>query len=181
MSIYYIDERPIKPPEKRFSPNSSSASSYTPDPLLTDLIPQPTVTIMVESPKEAPNSGFSMEPRMPIQTSTSTNNDSDISSTNYVVEISSPVTSPVETSATSTIINIDEPIDVNIPRDTTNIFYDYIESSPVDNISISESNQQHSDHEAIDIDAIHADVQGTSGNGATTVIIDNDDIRWTSS
>lgn len=99
-------------PTKRFSP-SSSTSNTSPNEQ-TDLIPQPTVTIMVESPHEAPANDFTVESKQPV----------------------SQRSDPSPTSNT-TVIDIDEPIDVNMPRDTTNIFYDYsqIEADATDPVS----------------------------------------------
>lgn len=57
---------------------------------------------MVESPHEAPANDFVLESRQPISQRS--------------------VPSPMPN---TTVIDIDEPIDVNMPRDTTNIFYDY--------------------------------------------------------
>lgn len=83
---------------------------------------------MVESPKEPPSNNFCME----------------LSTTNNITTLqkssdgSSPVTSHSHifsssaSAVNSTIINIDELIDVNIPRDTTNIFYDYMEPTVID-------------------------------------------------
>lgn len=94
MICFVTDDRPSpKLAEKCFAPNASTSR----EPFNTDLIPQPTVTIMVESPQDAPNSqnDFTMN-----------------------VDISSAADSSI-------VIDIDEPIDVNVPRDTSNIFYEY--------------------------------------------------------
>ena len=64
--------------------------------------PHPIVTICVESPKDSPVDEHKHLPQTP--------------------------TIPVETVIQERSANINEPIDVNIPRDTTNIFYDYDET-----------------------------------------------------
>lgn len=89
---------------KSFSPSTSTCAAGGESFLETSggspsapvLLPMPTVTIMVESPQDAPSIDFvSIAQRQPA-----------------------PATSNV-------IIDIDTPIDVNVPRDTTNIYYDY--------------------------------------------------------
>lgn len=72
-------------------------SLSTSDPIYPDsLIPTPCVKIMVESPKEPPNNEFGLD-----------------------------LTSTIVSQTIDTVINIEEPIDVNEQRDTSNIFYDY--------------------------------------------------------
>lgn len=100
----YLDERLCKANE-RSSPSIDNQS---------DLIPTPTVTIMVESPKDPPPNAEHFG----------------------LADISIPIIQPVQlvqsesdiiscSQSESTIIQIEEPIDVNLPRDTSNIFYDY--------------------------------------------------------
>lgn len=112
------DDRPPKS-DRKFTPSPSRGhlSDRT-----TELIPQPTVTIMVESPQDAPLNDFPND-RPTQQASTSDDTEQ------Y---------DPQPTQSHETVIDIDAPIDVNMPRDTTNIFYDY---SP-DNDSSSISNNQ---------------------------------------
>lgn len=102
-NVYCKDDRP--PISERRFPASPSSSDLLSD-RRTDLIPQPTVTIMVESPQEAPINCFP--------------NDSIPA---YVAVTDQPEAGTVRSQ--ETVIDIDVPIDVNIPRDTTNIFYDY--------------------------------------------------------
>lgn len=82
---------------------------------------------MVESPHEPPNSDFSIDMRHI--------SDSDGKCADNLDE------SP------ATVIDIDDPIDVNVPRDTTNIFYDYAEpTSSTNNLSDDNlTDQQHID------------------------------------
>lgn len=107
------------------------------------LTPQPIVTIMVESPHEPPNSDFSIDMRN-ISESDDGNGANN---------------SPVQ----STTIDIDDPIDVNVPRDTTNIFYDYVEPTTTTPPSPSTNNlsdlqdQQHIDVIKSDSDATEPD------------------------
>lgn len=75
---------------------------------------------MVESPQEAPINPFPNDPP-PAYTA-----------------IEQPDPKPARPH--ETIIDIDVPIDVNIPRDTTNIFYDY--SPEIDPNSISYNRTQ---------------------------------------
>lgn len=85
---------------------------------------------MVESPHEPPNSDFSIN-----------------------VPAAAVAAEDRECSADQVVIDIDEPIDVNVPRDTTNIFYDYAEpssssSTTNDNTNLRDDNltdQQHID------------------------------------
>lgn len=68
--------------------------------------PHPIVTICVESPKDSPVDEHKNLPQTPTIT-----------------------TPPIETVIQERSANIiNEPIDVNIPRDTSNIFYDYDET-----------------------------------------------------
>ncbi|KAJ6635625.1 Sodium channel protein 60E [Pseudolycoriella hygida] len=91
------------------------------------LIPQPIVTIMVESPHDPPNSDFSIDMRQ-------------------LSEYSDGICSDNVDKSAVTVIDIDEPIDVNVPRDTTNIFYDYAEPSSTNNLRDDNlTDQQHID------------------------------------
>lgn len=105
---FLSDEKTIIPGEHKLSPSISTVDQIYPD----GLIPMPSVTIMVESPKEPPNNEFGLDLR-----GTTT---------------SSATPSPQSTRATSTIIDIEDPIDVNVPRDTSNIFYHYTEPEVTD-------------------------------------------------
>lgn len=84
--------------------------------------PESIVTIMVESPKEPPNSDFGMSfssPPLPKL------DDSDIS----VATTDANVHDTSDVSVSNVIVeDIRQPIDVNTPRDTTNIFYAYEET-----------------------------------------------------
>lgn len=114
------------------------------------------VKIMVESPKDPPNSDFAST--FPVPT----------------VEIPSPFSSEIapiqpsiDTTSTETqVIQIDddnddvnEPIDVNTPRDTTNIFYAYDETEAnqinssqqtIENASTNQSLSTHSNESTVD-------------------------------
>ena len=66
------------------------------------------------------------------------------------------VESPKESPTTEIPININEPIDVNLPRDTSNIFYDYEEPKQSPTKSISQITHQ----EVQDLDKIEYDTSG---------------------
>lgn len=150
---------------KSFSPSASSATAAAAD-HFTDptggggggiahgLIPLPTVTIMVESPQEAPSSDFPVstaeQPPPPAAQSTSPDRPANV------------------------VIDIDAPIDVNVPRDTTNIFYDYSSDADVD--SGRRQRRRSSAHESHTIDMAaagdrrgrrrpSADLPASSSNG----------------
>lgn len=95
------------------------------------LTTQPIVTIMVDSPKDPPNSEFginvtSNDVQQPPATADDVNNCSDVPKS-----INNDQTTTF-TFNVDEIIDINRPIDVNEqPRDTTNIIYDYAE--PDDN------------------------------------------------
>lgn len=117
----FPDEKSIKSMERTHSavPFQSQTDALT---------PQPIVTIMVESPHEPPNSDFSIDMRH-VSDSDGKSMDND------AVDQSS-----------ATVIDIDDPIDVNGPRDTTNIFYDYAEPSSTNNLRDDNlTDQQHID------------------------------------
>lgn len=139
---------------------------------------------MVESPKEPPNSDFCTSfssPPLPISDDpeTVTTTDGDVHDASHV--------------STSNVIidDIQEPIDVNTPRDTTNIFYAYEETDadvsdlqseqilPVDSnlthSSTSQVNNQRSESTADQPDAIDI---SHSADATTTV---NSDSRSSSS
>ena len=111
----------------RKSPSEKRYSTISIDPSNNELIPQPAVTIMVESPKDAPANDFGMELTMRKMSSSEVASPtrSEISDTSAAQSPPPPPLPPRE----STVINIDEPIDVNVPRDTSNIFYDYTNPS----------------------------------------------------
>ncbi|XP_037037155.1 sodium channel protein 60E isoform X3 [Bradysia coprophila] len=102
------------------------------------LTPQPIVTIMVESPHEPPHSDFSIN----VQNAPDTDRQG-------------------VTTVDQVVIDIDDPIDVNVPRDTTNIFYDYAEPSSTDDINLRDddnlTDQQHIDVIRSDSDADQPD------------------------
>lgn len=80
---------------------------------------QPIVTIMVDSPKDPPNSEFgastaSAEPQTPSAETSSAQQASGQAAFKFDIPPPPPIDS-------------NEPIDVNEPRDTSNIFYDYEE------------------------------------------------------
>lgn len=118
---HFLDEKSIKSIER--------TQSAVPFPSQTDaLTPQPIVTIMVESPHEPPSSDFSIDMRHV--------SDSD----------GKCVDTDLVDQSSATVIDIDDPIDVNVPRDTTNIFYDYAEPSSTNNLRDANlTDQQHID------------------------------------
>lgn len=116
---FYIFCEDDRPPisERRFTPSPSSDQLTD---RRTELIPQPTVTIMVESPQDAPINYLPNDPPPPAYAATE-QPDSE------------------STRQHETIIDIDVPIDVNIPRDTTNIFYDYSPEADPNTISYNQT------------------------------------------
>ncbi len=118
----FSDEKSLKSFDRTHSPIAFESESNA-------LTPQPIVTIMVESPHEPPNSDFSIDMR------TISESDGKCAA-NDTLDQSTP-----------TVIDIDDPIDVNVPRDTTNIFYDYAEpSSSTNNLRDDNlTDQQHID------------------------------------
>lgn len=118
-SVHFFlpDEKAILSGEHKLSPSISTVDQIYPD----GLIPMPSVTIMVESPKEPPNNDFGLDLTASLiaQQAESTT--------------SSVTPSPSQsTIANSTIIDIEDPIDVNVQRDTSNIFYHYTEPEVTD-------------------------------------------------
>lgn len=124
---------------------------------------------MVESPKEPPNSDFGTSfsapppPKLDEQPNTST-----AVTEGSVSDVSTTITSDAN------VVDLQEPIDVNTPRDTTNIFYAYevtdanvsdpqitIEQSlPVEinqtNANLSQVNNQPSEQTADQMDVVVA-------------------------
>lgn len=85
---------------------------------------------MVESPHDPPNSDFSIDMRH-VSDGTDGKGSMDTGA---------------DQSSAATVIDIEEPIDVNVLRDTTNIFYDYAEPSTTNNLSDDNlTDQQHID------------------------------------
>lgn len=81
----------------------------------------PVVTIMVDSPKDTPNIEFCNEKQSPV-TSTKRQSQSSVDQT-FTFDVPADAASVVES------IDDNQPIDVNEPRDTTNIYYDYHENN----------------------------------------------------
>lgn len=88
------------------------------------------VRIMVESPKDPPNSDFASAFPVPYVEVCSSS-----SISGEIIPIQSEINAPITTEAEVIVIGdddddngVNEPIDVNTPRDTTNIFYAYDES-----------------------------------------------------
>lgn len=94
---------------------------------------------MVESPHEPPSSDFTIDMRhVSLETDGKCLDNADKSS--------------------ATVIDIEEPIDVNVPRDTTNIFYDYAEPSSTNNLRDDNlTDQQHIDVTKNDSDTDQSD------------------------
>lgn len=130
-SLNFSDEKSLKSFDRTHSPIPFDSESNI-------LIPQPIVTIMVESPHEPPNSDFSIDMRHISESDGKCLDNADKSST--------------------TVIDIEDPIDVNVPRDTTNIFYDYAEPSSTNNLRDDNlTDQQHIDVTKNDSDADQPD------------------------
>lgn len=91
------------------------------------------VKIMVESPKEPPNIEFGVASpqttvvREKTETTTTTNTITDSNTTTTTTTITT--TPEIQSTACSTL---QDPIDVNTPRDTANIFYAYEETDTCD-------------------------------------------------
>lgn len=83
---------------------------------------------MVESPHEAPANDFALESKQPISQ----------------IDRQSPTPN-------ATVIDIDEPIDVNMPRDTSNIFYDYSQTE-VDDTDQESNTTFTAGHQTIDME-----------------------------
>lgn len=93
---------------------------------------------MVESPHDPPNSDFSIDMR-------------------HISESDGKCSDNVAKSS-ATVIDIEDPIDVNVPRDTTNIFYDYAEPSSTNNLRDDNlTDQQHIDVTKSDSDTDQPD------------------------
>lgn len=124
------------------------------------------VKICIDSPKEPPNVEFGVAF---LQTAVVRNKTESIQEIEQTDGQSSP------TSVTLVTDNIQEPIDVNIPRDTTNIFYAY-EETEVDNSFQSQQSQL--DSPSASIQNIHEtiDITDTSRN-IQSVNINHDDCR----
>lgn len=106
----------------------ASSSISTSDPIYSDgLIPTPCVTIMVESPKEPPNNEFGLD----------------------LTSIPEPVLQ-----SSTTVINIEDPIDVNEQRDISNIFYDYTAPDDITDLRIRNLARQITE-ETSDLDDIN--------------------------
>lgn len=94
---------------------------------------------MVESPHEAPANDFTVESKPSSS------------------QRSDPSNNRQSPTSNATVIDIDEPIDVNMPRDTTNIFYDYSQTE------VEATDQQVStttfaaDHQTIDMERQNVD------------------------
>lgn len=61
----------------------------------------------------------------------------------------------------ATVIDIDDPIDVNVPRDTTNIFYDYAEPSSTNNLRDDNLQDQLQQQQHIDVTKTENDSDDT--------------------
>lgn len=103
------------------------------------------VKIMVESPKEPPNVEFGVAFPQPAVVRIKTETTQDIEQTDG------------QTSSTAVTLatDIQEPIDVNIPRDTTNIFYAY-EETEIDN-SFQQQQQPQQSEPTLDTPSVSTD------------------------
>ncbi|XP_053686952.1 sodium channel protein 60E-like [Sabethes cyaneus] len=96
--------------------------------------PRPVVTICVESPKESPDTPDQQKQSPPQQQDT-------------VIDMVDP-----------------EPIDVNLPRDTSNIFYDYEEPKEAQSIPPEIPPRSHPPHPLPDLDKIEYDMEQMSSS-----------------
>lgn len=128
-TILILDEHTNKATHKAKVPSPFRSPGNNDNDLFVN--PESIVTIMVESPKEPPNSDFGTSfsspppPKLDDPDSTLTMTEGDAPISNVIVE------------------DIQEPIDVNTPRDTTNIFYAYEETDA--NVSDAQSVRVDSD------------------------------------
>ncbi|XP_036331768.1 sodium channel protein 60E [Rhagoletis pomonella] len=103
----------FKPPQIHISPGSEDIRF---DDLIT--MQQPIVQIMVDSPKDPPRGDFSDENQnasSQVYDYTAPTNEESPTSDSHIEEEISP----------ATVIDLNEPIDVNIQGDTSKVFYDY--------------------------------------------------------
>lgn len=138
------------------------------------------VKIMVESPKDPPNIEFgvaSSQATTVVQQKTDSK-----PQTEQILQTSSSTSSTATTPPNKSIADIQEPIDVNTPRDTTNIFYAYEDvefdntihhqssTSAIgdDNNSITE--QRSTDNRSADIESESVDHDENSSDSQTNQI-----------
>lgn len=155
--------------------------------------PESIVTIMVESPKEPPNSEFGTSFSSPPPPKL---DDADTS----VTMTEGNVRDASDVSISNVIIDdIQEPIDVNTPRDTSNIFYAYEEadasvsdpqisieqSAPVDsnqtNPNVSQVNNQQSESTADQTESTDHVVVDIGHAADATVVVNSDSTSSSSS
>lgn len=183
---FILDENSSRATQKPKTPTPFRCPAGTDNGLFVN--PESIVTIMVESPKEPPNSefgtSFSSPPPPP----------SKLDDSNTSVSMTeSNVHNPTDLSISNVIIDdIQEPIDVNTPRDTTNIFYAYEEtdasvsdpqisieqSVPVDsnqtNPNVSQVNNQQSESTADQTESNdHVVVDTGRAADATAIVTSN--------
>lgn len=148
LSYFDLDEQ-IKRPQKSPTPSQLHVS---PCEATDELDPvgnlESIVKIMVESPKEPPNVEFGVAFPQTAVVQKKTESTQEIEQTDG---------QNASTSVTL-VTDIQEPIDVNIPRDTTNIFYAY-EETEVDN-SFQSPQQSQQPHDLLN--ASTSDIRDTS-------------------
>lgn len=148
-TVLFLDEQSGKTSShkaKAPSPFRSAVNNAGDNDLFVN--PDSIVTIMVESPKDPPNSDFATSfsspppPKSDEPDESMTDADAaDVCESNVVID------------------DIQEPIDVNTPRDTTNIFYAYEETDEnfsgaqiaIEQSSVVDTNQINSDASQVNI------------------------------
>lgn len=176
-----LDEQ-VKKPQKSSTPSQLLATSTGES--VDDLDPvgnnESIVKIMVESPKEPPNVEFGVAFPQTAVVRNKTESTHEIEQTDDQDALTSVVTLVTD--------NIQEPIDVNIPRDTTNIFYAYEEtevdnsfqpaqfadtfsaSTPDTHVTIDTSNQFHNNQSVNDDTPAPTEMNQASDNPTTNQI-----------
>lgn len=146
----FADDRSAK---MSFSPGGSYHTNTSAGP--SALCPLPTVTIMVESPQDPPSNDFppmiSVNP--PSTSATSSGDEQRLPTTS---------TAAAAAAAGNVVIDMDTPIDVNVPRDTSNIFYDYSATS-VEDVVAARSGRRTDSH-TIDMTEADGANDVTKGN-----------------
>lgn len=182
MKYLLLDEHAIKATNKAKAPSPFRSPVNNVGENDNDLFvnPESIVTIMVESPKEPPNSDFGTSfssPPLPVSDDPET-----------VTAIEEDVHDASHVSTSNVIADdIQEPIDVNTPRDTTNIFYAYEETdADVSNLQITveqilpvDSNLTHSSTSQVNNQHSESTVDISHPADATTTV--NSDSRSSSS